>query len=57
MYITMSARTKESKDTSESPAHPGLLWYCSENKECGQPSCLFTDEWIHKMLYSVIKKN
>lgn len=57
MHITMSTRTKESKDTSGSPAHPGLLWHCSQNEEWSQPSCLFTDEWINKMLYSIIKKN
>lgn len=57
MNITMSTHTKESKDTSGSPAYPGLLWHCSQNEEWSQPSCLFTDEWINKMLYSVIKKN
>lgn len=57
MNIRMSTRPKESKDTSGSPALPGLLRHCSQNEEWSQPSCLFTDEWINKMLYSVIKKN
>lgn len=57
MNIRMSKRTKESKDTSGSAALPGFLWHCSQNEEWSQPSCLFTDEWINKMLYSVIKMN
>lgn len=57
MNIRMSTRTKESKDTSGSAALPGFLWHCSQNEEWSQPSCLFTDEWINKMLYSVIKMN